>query len=381
MKATISNVRAVAVAITAAALILASQAVPVQADQTPDYAAEATAAANVLQQWYDPSTGMYTTTGWWEAANAVNALVDLSRRTDSTAYLAAIHNTFVVAANHPPCGRFTVWCTYGHFLDNYFDDDQWWSLTWVNAYDLTGDPSYLHEAETEFSYVTQGWDNTCGGGLWWNVFDNYKNAIPNELFLRLSAELYQRTGDPTYLSWATREWTWFQHSGMINASNLVNDGLTIESDGTCVNNGGTTWTYNQGVILGGLSALYEINHDHAYLDQAEAIADAATHTLVDQNGILTEPCATSNCGNGSAVQFKGIFERNLYRLYQASHRPDYRTFIERNADAIWTGDRSDQDQLGLHWQGPFDSADASRQSSALDGLNAAIPFTRPASEQ
>lgn len=43
-----------------------------------------------------------------------------------------------------------------------------------------------------------------------------------------------------------------------------------------------------------------------------------------------------------------------------------------------TGDRNDQDQFGLHWHGPLDSADASPQSSALDGLNAAARLTRPA---
>jgi predicted alpha-1,6-mannanase (GH76 family) len=349
----------------AAALLLLLAQVPARADAVPvpNYRADAIAAVRVLQAWYNPSTGLYATTGWWEAANAVNAVVDYSRLTGDRSYLDEVANTFTKAAARPPCGRYTVWCTYGHFLDNYFDDDGWWALTWVNAYDLTHDQRYLQMSETMFSYITQGWDSTCGGGVWWNVFDNYKNAIPNELFLQLAAELYQRTGDPSYLGWAMREWTWFRQSGMINAAHLVNDGLTLS---TCQNNGGTTWTYNQGVILGGLSALYQITHDPSYLQAAQAIADAATHTLTDANGILTEPCATANCGNGSAVQFKGIFERNLYRLYQASLTPAYRDFIERNATSIWTHDRSSQDQLGLRWQGPFDAADAS------------IPFIRPA---
>lgn len=341
----------------------------------PDYASEAATAAAVLQQWYNPSTGLYRSTSWWQAANAINALVDYSRRTGSREYLSIIHNTFVQAADRPPCARYTVWCTYGHFLDNYYDDDSWWALTWVNAYDLTHDPSYLQMAETMFSYITRGWDGTCGGGLWWNVFQNYKAAIQNELFLRLSAELYQRTDDATYLSWAWREWTWFEHSGMINSSNLVNNGLT---SGTCQNDGGTTWTYNQGVILGGLSALWQVTHDRSLVQEADAIANAAIRMLVTANGILTEPCEGTSSGcDGDQTQFKGIFERNLYRLYQISHDPAYRTFIERNANSIWANDRNAQDQLGLHWQGPFDVADASRQSSALDGLNAAIPFVRP----
>ena len=41
---------------------------------------------------------------------------------------------------------------------------------------------------------------------------------------------------------------------MLNSQWLFNDGLTS----ACVNNNSTTWTYNQGVILGGLVNLYEI---------------------------------------------------------------------------------------------------------------------------
>ena len=63
---------------------------------------------------------------------------------------------------------------------------------------------------------------------------------------------------------------------MIGPSGLVNDGLTAKGR----SNGGTTWTYNQGVILGGLAALFEITGDRAYLQQGESIADAALSALL-----------------------------------------------------------------------------------------------------
>jgi hypothetical protein len=43
----------------------------------------------------------------------------------------------------------------------------------------------------------------------------------------------------------------------------------------------------------------------------------------------------------------------------------------RNALAVWQT-RNHANQLGLFWSGPFDTADASRQSSALDCLNSAL---------
>ena len=214
--------------------------------------------------------------------------------------------------------------------------------------------------------------------MWWNQDRKYKNAITNEQFLTLAARLHQRAPDADgyYLSWALREWEWFSSAGLIGASGLVNDGLTPG----CENNGGITWTYNQGVILGGLAAMYEITADRAYLEQGEVIADAALRELTspppaDPPGILVEPKEADTARNdGDRPQFKGIFVRNLYDFYLQSRRPAYREFILRNARSIWDNDRNAKDQFGLRWTGPFDQADACRQSAALDALNAAVPL-------
>jgi len=53
-------------------------------------------------------------------------------------------------------------------------------------------------------------------------------------------------------------------------------------------NGWWALAYIQGVILGGLAALFEITGDRAYLTQGESIASAALSQLTTQ-GILAEP--------------------------------------------------------------------------------------------
>src|ERR1041385_4097239 len=157
---------------------------------------------------------------------------------------------------------------------------------------------------------------------------------------------------------------------MINGSNLVNDLL----NSSCVNNGQTTWTYNQGVILGGLTDLYKVTGNSNYLTQATAIADAAIATLVDGNGVLREPCEP-NCG-GDGPQFKGIFIRYLAYLYDVTRKTNYYNFLYKNAHAVWFNDRNVFSQLGLKWDGPFDFADAARQSSAMMAVSAlAEPIT------
>ena len=98
--------------------------------------------------------------------------------------------------------------------------------------------------------------------------------------------------------------------GVIRA---VNDGITL----ACQNNGATTWTYNQGVILGGLAALSEITGDRDYLTQGEAIAAAALRGLAP-GGILAEPCESGATCNEDQAQFKGIFVRYLHDFWRRS---------------------------------------------------------------
>jgi hypothetical protein len=46
-----------------------------------DYHACATAGAAALQRWYDQSTGQWTSTGWWNAANVLTAVIQYTKLT------------------------------------------------------------------------------------------------------------------------------------------------------------------------------------------------------------------------------------------------------------------------------------------------------------
>lgn len=331
----------------------------------PNYRMYADSGIAALQGWYNTSNGLWNTTGWWNSANALEAVIDYSRRTGSTAYLSVISNTY--DRNQA-----------GNFLNNYYDDEGWWAASWIKAYDLTGDVRYLNMAKTIFNDMKAGWTTVCNGGIWWSKRDQYKSAISNELFLTVAIRLHQRTpgdaGAGSYLDWAQREWNWFNASGMINAQNLVNDGLT--TNGTCVNNGRKTWSYNQGVILGGLVDMYKATNNATYLAKAQSIADAAITRLVTSGGILNDGCEPNNCGR-DGMQFKGVFMRNLVYLHETQNKQSYQDFITKNADSIWLNDRNSANQVGTAWTGPFNSANAANQSSAQDALNAAIAYGGP----
>lgn len=333
------------------------------------YAQQAATGIQELQLWYSNSSGLYASpSGWWNAANSITMLGDYEMVTGDRNYVSVLANTFTAAQQ-----------SHANFTNEYFDDSGWWALAWIEAYDVTGNAQYLAMAETVFNYIaSNGWDTSvCGGGVWWSTAKTYKNAIPNELFLTIAAKLANRTTGPTsagYLNWAKTEWAWFKASGMINGQNLVNDGLTSTNPAACVNNNKTTWTYNQGVILGGLVELYQADQDPTLLPQAEAIADAAKTKLVTANGILVEPQQAIT--GGDVPQFKGVFLRNLMELYAAlpatsTEAAKYKAFADANANSIWANDRTVATQFGAYWQGPVDSTDAARQTSALDALVAA----------
>jgi predicted alpha-1,6-mannanase (GH76 family) len=316
-------------------------------------------AADRLQQWYNPQTGLWKPKGWWNAANDVTVLIDFSRQAHSSAYLPVITNTFAVAPK-----------TNKDFLNGWYDDEGWWALAWIDAYDLTGNQEYLRTAAHIFDDMTGGWDNTCGGGIWWTKKRHYKNAIANELFLSVAAHLATRTADSklraTYVDWAERDWKWFRATGMIERDHLISDGL----DEQCHDNHAQKWTYNQGVILGGLAELSRADGSRADIRTARKIAAAAMKKMADRNGILHEPCEPKCSSDG--MQFKGIFMRNLAALNAVDPDRRYAAFIAGNAAGILEHDQSADHSLGLVWSGPPDAADAVSQSSALDALVAAL---------
>ena len=190
---------------------------------------------------------------------------------------------------------------------------------------------------------------------------------------------------------------------MINAAGLVNDS---PDSGGVNNNTATIWSYNQGVLLRGLSELTELTGDQSYRARAEEIADAFITNPWYQaqrkaKGQAPEPPPTQSgvirgilhehddCqADGSArppgrtpgvdsTLFKGIFVRNLARLYQATGKPSYRQFILANAQSAL--DHMDEHyHFGCNWAAPVDVADFVRQAAGVDLINAGLLVSKGA---
>src|SRR5579859_5661760 len=312
----------------------AEQAYPANARTDGSTAvARARVAADVLMTSYDPNKAWFPSS-WWNSAVALQTIGDYMQRTGDRRYLPQLDNTFEKDKGVFPAGVLSGDPLLGNFTSRAIDDSEWWALTWVQAYDLTGNPKYLDMAVTIANYVYGYWDtSTCGGGVWWNAERTYKNAVTNGLWIRLTAELHNRIpGDTQWLARSRTGWAWFQGSGMINAANLVNDGLT----NACTNNGQNVWTYNQGMLIGAGLELWRATRDPQILASVRQLADAAIgpNALVT-NDILTETCdALDQTCDDNGKQFKGIFMRYWTELVDMTHDSQYAAFLDLQAESI-----------------------------------------------
>ena len=420
-----------------------------------------------LLEYHNPITQYFDGAGWWDSARAYTALVDRALFLDgepspilarnlrimkanqykkkqkekkistiehhyastSTAFLRSLESLNEKVSLHPKGKVETtfsqqvlsmlmlvlpIYAIEEEFSGSY-DDIQWWAHMLAGGHDLAqkhGDTItadlFLDASEKVFLQLTPMWGTTCGGGIWWSSSHSYKNAITNELFVKLSGDLAKRfkaAGNAQkaqfYQDWAVRAFAWFNASAMINNDLLINDGLL--NNQACTNNGGTTWTYNQGVICGGASNLFELTNNHAYLERAFALANAATTRLVDSNGILIEPCERPGNCDTDQTSFKGILQTNYWdvvravRVTQTVHFYNSTSylvdFLVKNAESICrnnaamtcpssspsigafnrrSSNTSSKLYFGLHWSGPFDTCSVERQTSGLSGVMSAI---------
>jgi hypothetical protein len=84
------------------------------------------AAATALMQFFDGT--LWPTTGWWNGANCLQALIDYIKVTDNRNYLYVVDEVFQRNIDEQD----------GNFTNEYIDDTLWWGLAWVGAYDVTG---------------------------------------------------------------------------------------------------------------------------------------------------------------------------------------------------------------------------------------------------
>jgi hypothetical protein len=240
-----------------------------------DYTENTHTAIQLLQdKYYNVDTGLWKGTNgdmWWQSGHIVETIARFGIADESYKQTAIdiIANTYAKSGDQ---------IGYTDWHNDYYDDMGWWAQGWIAAYDLTGDAKYLDTAKDLFEDMTGGYHTPCGG-IFWNKDAKGIASISNELFLSVGAHLANRVGDnekENYKNWAQQEWDFIWNSGVINGDNLINDGVDMT---TCKNNGESVFTYNQGVVLAGLSELAKAFSDGGFTDVSFALSSTPPHPL------------------------------------------------------------------------------------------------------
>lgn len=176
---------------------------------TPEALHRAQVAVDALQQWYVPRTGLYRTTGWWNSANAITAITDFMRFGGSRKHVSVLSQTYAKAQIPVPKEQQTVegkeMTGFPGFLNKYYDDEGWWALAWIDAYDLTREIRYLTMAQSIFKDMSGGWDATAGEAFGGAKTAPIKTRSPMNCFsplqpiwpgVRLGIERDMRPGPP-----------------------------------------------------------------------------------------------------------------------------------------------------------------------------------------
>lgn len=235
--------------------------------------------------------------------------------------------TSPTGASQPPAFASGVRPPLGSDQPTYYDDNAWVGLDFMREYELIRQRSDLTRAEGIFHFVVSGWDTrtsaACPGGVFWeDVANSPRNTISNAPNAEVGLEIYRATHDPYYLTWATRMYDWVRGC-LMNSSDMYYDHL---DDSGNINT--TLWSYNQGTMIGAGVLLYQITHDHAYLQQAERTAAASMSYYGSDGNLYHQPDV-----------FNAIFFRNLFALARIDHDPSYARMAASYADTAWLQDR------------------------------------------
>jgi hypothetical protein len=227
-------------------------------------------------------------------------------------------------APQPPAYESAVAPPLGPGGATYYDDNAWVGLNLLHAYQETSRTKYLALAQDEFNFAVTGWDASstdgCPGGIFWeDVAGSQRNATANGANAELGAELALLTNNSSDLTWAERIYQWAV-TCLGTSGGLYDDHL--EPNGTV---DGTTWSYNQGVMIGAGVLLHQATGVATYLTQAEQTANAAVTHFGTGSALVSQGTA-----------FNAIYFRDLYVLDQVAPDSAYGAEAQSFATTMWS---------------------------------------------
>ena len=169
----------------------------------------------------------------------------------------------------------------------FYDDNAHVAVALAEAYNLTGDPVYLSRAIQTYQFVLTGEDSAGGGGIYFSVPDHSeKNAISTLQEVRAGLLLYELTGQTSYLTDATRLYTWAAtHIQESNGLFYQEYALT----GTNANTPqGVPLINGAGIGLSCNLLFYDVTGNTAYLREAQLIGTTSIPRYFNSAGAIND---------------------------------------------------------------------------------------------
>ena len=309
-----------------------------------------------LRQSFPDNGGL---TAYWTYANGWDAVMDGVERTGGEQYLGLIESLYLGQDEQG-------------WWAGYYDDECWMSLALLRAYDLTGNPKYLAQAETLYADIMAAWDTTCcgaqPGGVWWDRAHTQKATASNAGAALVGARLFEHTANASYLQFSEQVYSFWY-------SNMVSPGIWQVCDHIDPSGAKVWWkfSYNEGLMVGAALTLQRVTGNWTYLTNANNFArfmvtseDAAT-----AYGLILSDGANAACG-GDCHEFKAPAYRYLSQLYAAGSRVSrYYSVLKGSADSIWNLARDTNSTVfSVDWAGPPQTTvDQAQDNAACSALS------------
>jgi uncharacterized protein YyaL (SSP411 family) len=215
----------------------------------------------------------------------------------------------------------------------YVDDNSLTGMAYLDAYDVTSGAdkaAYLDKAKQCANWLIKSdtYDNTYGGGFWWNTERKVKPTQTNGVALQLFSKLYVITGDKIYLDWATSVNNWLNSKMYDSATGLYV--WQFEETGQRNN---AIFTYDNAIMVEAFLLYAKATNDNSYVSKAQAVGNAMNRTLWDgaHNVYIfntTDRRVTPAwCGWGTQAMIK---------LYETDNNSMWLTYAKGNIDGINT---------------------------------------------
>ncbi|KLU86540.1 mannan endo-1,6-alpha-mannosidase DCW1 [Magnaporthiopsis poae ATCC 64411] len=255
---------------------------------------------------------------WWEGGALMGQMIEYWHLTGDTTY-----NDQVMQGMLHQVGQDRDYQPSNYTASLGNDDQGFWGMSAMTAAELNfpnppkDQPQWLSLAQAVFN--TQAapgrHDNTCGGGLRWQIpptnngYD-YKNSIANGCFFNLGARLARYTLNTTYADWAEKQWDWITSVGLMDSQYAVYDGGHIAKNCTDINK--AQFSYNNAVWLLGAAHMYNYTGgSEKWRARVEGLLDATLKTFFPDDVAYEIACETGNTCTTDMLSFKGYLHRWL----------------------------------------------------------------------